>query len=114
MTATVEGLDQLHATIDQACDRLADLTPPTAEMGQAIEVASHAAAPVRTGELVASFGVTVDAASVTVTNTAGHAIPVQFGTRYMDAQPFMPDPAAVAVPIYSEYLNQVLADIHGK
>lgn len=112
---TLEGVDELRATLAAAADQLGDLSIPGREAGQAIEDAAQAAAPVLTGELAGSFGLVLDAAGVTVTNSAEHAIPVQFGTRFMAAQPFMPgDLAEVALPAYVEYLDQVLQSIHGK
>lgn len=114
-TTTVTGLDELRATLAAAADQLGDLTAPGAEAGQAIAAFGQQYAPVLTGELAGSFGLTTVDDGVTVTNSAEHAIPVQFGTRFMAAQPFMPgDLAEVALPAYVAHLDQVLQSIHGK
>ena len=57
-TTTVTGLDELRATLAAAADQLGDLTAPGAEAGQAIAAFGQQYAPVLTGELAGSFGLT--------------------------------------------------------
>ena len=111
----VDGRERFQATAGHVESQLRNLADVNQEIAAALQDDAEAHAPVRTGELAAAFGTRVDATSATVTNSAGHAPFVEFGTRFMDAQKFMPaDPAELIVPIYLDHVNQLLSTIKGR
>lgn len=111
------GAERFSATTRAAIADLKDLSDAHRAAGDLIERRASAAAPRRTGDLASAFGTRVTAAGVEVVNTADHAKFVQFGTRHMDAQPFMPDAGDVErdlTPIYVDAVDEAIQQIEGK
>lgn len=109
----LEGGARFAATLRAAQAKLRNLDHKPAL--DALEQEARAAAPRRTGELAGSFSTRVMGSAGELVNTARHAIFNQFGTRYMDAQPFMPtDPAGTVTPIYLDEVDDIVHTIKGK
>lgn len=109
------GAERFTATTAAAIRDLQDLSPAHQDAAELLERQASTKAPRRSGQLAAAFGTRVTASSAELLNTAPHARFVQFGTRHMDATPFMPtDVARDVTPIYVDAVDEAIKNIEGK
>ena len=86
----LEGMEKLQVKLKKNVQRR-DIKRVVKENGKALQEASQRKAPVDTGTLKRSIGLEIRDGGLTaeVEPTAEYAAYVEYGTRYMSAQPYM-------------------------
>jgi HK97 gp10 family phage protein len=90
MSVQVEGLDDLLSRFDSMVNNLSqEIGNALLDIADTIVSNAQGSAPVDTGELRDDISI-VDSSdtSITITSGAGYSGFVEYGTRYMSAQPF--------------------------
>lgn len=109
----VTGDKAVIAKLERAAHDVAQLEGPTRAAAREVERSAARRAPKRTGRLAASNSVSVAGGLGTVRNTVRYAPYVEYGTRYMRAQPFL-RPALYLAPIdriYEQHAERAVRDL---
>lgn len=110
MRVTVVGASRVQAGLAKSA---ADLSMPTPALREAADAVSRTAARLaakRTGRMSRSNRARVVGSVARLTNRVKYAPYQEYGTRYMNAHPFM-RPAAASTdlePIFEQYADRVL------
>lgn len=110
----VRGRRALTGALDEAAEDLADWHQAHRRVSDDLLRTASRFVPVRTGELRGSARTSPSRTRAEVEWTATHALPVEFGTRYMAAQPFARRAIDMlpAVPdAYADAMNDIVRDI---
>lgn len=101
----VEGIDKVVDNINKYNDEIQDkIKQVLADGGIQIQREAQSRAPVRTGTLRGSIESRTEDMRVEVVATTDYAAFVEFGTRFMDPQPFL-------TPAFELVAPQVVRDI---
>lgn len=86
----LEGMEKLQVKLKKNV-QMSDVKRVVKENGKSLQEAAQRKAPVDTGTLKRSIGLEIRDGGLTaeVEPTAEHAAYVEYGTRYMNAQPYM-------------------------
>jgi len=114
MTGQVEvrGADVLAATLRKAAGRIGDCTAPNTAAAAMLARQAASSAPRRTGRLAGSIRTRADATGASVDVAAPYGRFVEYGTRYMRAQPYL-YPASGQVDWQRPYADHVSAAMAG-
>jgi HK97 gp10 family phage protein len=118
MSLTIRGLPQLKAKLARVNTELALASPAATQAGAEVIARDMAErAPKDTGALAASIHVETSALGFGASSAVGPTVPyarfVEFGTRYMAAQPFEEESAdSVAAAVVTAMASVFKAVIH--
>lgn len=106
----VDGLEELESRLHATSAGLADLSEPNRAAARiALETAAPHT-PRRSGELEARNGITVTRDGWALTNTAGYALFVHWGTRYLRRRPWLDAGAKAAEDQWTDEYRKFIQD----
>lgn len=107
----VKNIDRVIKNIDKYGAEVQDkIKQVLADGGMKIQTEAQSRAPVRTGTLRASIEYKPEGMQVQVVATADYASFVEFGTRFMDPQPFLTPAFELVAPQIERNIQEVLKD----
>lgn len=99
---TVTGVARLRRGLARAERNLSDLAPPTRRAADDVARTARRLAAKRTGRMASGVRRTVNGGTAVISNQVRYAPYQEYGTRVMNAHPFM-RPAVQATPITKHY-----------
>lgn len=107
----VQNVDKVIKNIDKYNDEIQDkIKQVLANGGMQIQNEAQRCAPVRTGTLRASIECKLDGLQVEVIAGTNYASFVEFGTRFMEAQPYLTPAFELVAPQIERNVREVLKD----
>lgn len=116
-SVTVEGAEQMQATLHHAAARVADMSGPNREVANLIAAATRP--PRRTGRLAGSIRASSTATDASVTSALVYAPVIEYGWPAHNIAParFLAEAAdrtrTQADAIYSKWAGDVLSEVQG-
>ena len=112
MDIVVEGLDDLEANIDRILANIGNVRQTVRWAGSRVQQEAMKTVPVDTGELKRSIGLHLEDGGLTavVEATKEYAGYVEYGTRFMAAQPYMRPAAEQIAPLFVRQIQEALGD----
>lgn len=108
----VEGIDKVIENIDKYNDEIQNkIKQVLADGGMKIQTEAQNRAPVRTGALRASIEYKPNELQVEVVAGVDYASFVEFGTRFMEPQPFLTPAFELVAPQIERDIKEVLQDV---
>lgn len=105
----VEGIDKVIENIDKYNDEIQNkIKQVLADGGMKIQTEAQNRAPVRTGTLRASIEYKPNGLQVEVVAGVDYASFVEFGTRFMEPQPFLTPAFELVAPQIERDIKEVL------
>ena len=108
----IKGLDKLIRNFNKAPDLISrEISEAIRKSSIYIQRISKSESPYRTGNLRRSITINTQPLVGRIYPTAPYAIFVEFGTRFMRANPFMGRARDKTQPIVREYFNRVIEKV---